>query len=312
MGALILASDEGQFGLARSIEAFRAGGDPVSCLEAGIRAVEDDPRARTVGYGGAPAADGRMSLDASIMEGTTRRCGSVGGLCATRYPIAVARAVMEHLPHVMLAGDGAERFAREIGCEQRDMLTDEAREDYHEWQAYHGIARGGEPSAPLLSTLDFTPRRNLSFGTVTFLMRDSTGRLAGGASTSGWAYKYPGRLGDSPVIGAGVYVDDRYGGATCTHTGEMTIRTAAAHSVVMHLRYGRPLIEACHLVAEDLTELSGGYLGPVIIHAMNRAGEVYVLQVGETDGDDYWVWREEEAAPTRHTPARFTPGTPQR
>ncbi len=302
MAAVILASDEGGFGIAQSVRAFHDGLGVVECLERGIQAVEDDPRALTVGFGGAPDAEGRMSLDASIMEGASRRCGSVGALSTARHPISVARKVMETLPHVLLVGAGAERFVSETSSEQREMLSDSAREDLSEWLSARKLSPSIGPDEPLIPHMDFSAKKNLSFGTVTFLMRDSAGKLAAGGSTSGWAYKYPGRIGDTPLVGAGLYVDDRYGGATCTHTGEMTIRAGTAHSVVMHMRYGKSVKEACWLGAEDLAQLSGGYLGPVIIHAISREGEPYVLQLGETDGDQYWVWREGDAEPSAASP----------
>jgi L-asparaginase len=291
MGAIILASDEGGFGMEAAVAAFNRTGSRFDALEEGIRAVEDDLRARTVGFGGAPNAEGVMELDASFMDGTTRMCGAVGALRETRYPIKVARRVMEDLPHVFLVGNGAQRFAREMGAEARDMLAPESRDDFVEWMASHQMTPERLAMEPLRPLMDYTPKRDLSFGTVTFVMRDDAGRFAGGVSTSGWAYKYPGRLGDSPVIGAGLYVDDRYGACACTHTGEMTIRATTAHSVVMHMRYGKSVQEACHLAAEDLLSLSGGYLGPVILHALDRDGIPYVLRVGDTDGNRAWCWK---------------------
>jgi len=152
--------------------------------------------------------------------------------------------------------------------------------------------------------MDFKPRSNLSLGTVTMIVRDRQGKFAGGVSTSGWAYKYPGRIGDSPIVGAGLYVDSRHGAATCTHTGEMTIRASTAHSVVMHMRYGKSVKEACELAAEDLLSLAGGYLGPVIIHALDKGGEPYVLRLGETQGDNYWLWKETEGKICREKAVR--------
>ena len=291
MGAIILASDEGQFGMAAAAVTFARTGSRFDALEAGIKAVEDDLRARTVGFGGAPNAAGVMELDASFMDGETRMCGAVGALRDTRHPIVVARRVMEELPHVFLVGAGAARFAREVNAESRDMLAPVSRDDFAEWMSAHQTTAERLAVEPLKPLMDYTPKRDLSFGTVTFVMRDEAGHFAGGVSTSGWAYKYPGRLGDSPVIGAGLYVDDRYGACACTHTGEMTIRATAAHSVVMHMRYGRSVEEACRLAAEDLLTLTGGYLGPVILHALDRHGTPFVLRVGDTDGDRAWLWR---------------------
>lgn len=304
MSAVILASDEGEFGIDAAIAAYDRTGSRFDALEAGIRAVEDDIRARTVGYGGAPNAEGVIELDASFMDGSTRMCGAVGAIRGTRHPIAVARQVMERLPHVFLVGAGAKRFAAEVGAEERTMLAPEASDDYARWCQHRGVKESTIARQPLLPLMDLNTRANLSRGTVTFLMRDGQGRFAGGVSTSGWAYKYPGRLGDSPVIGAGLYVDDRYGACACTHTGEMTIRASTAHAVVMHMRYGKSVEEACRLAAEDLGALHGGYLGPVILHALDRAGESFILGVGLQASSRFWVWREADGKTTVGEPAR--------
>jgi L-asparaginase len=145
------------------------------------------------------------------------------------------------------------------------------------------------PLAPLVS---FKTRSDLSKGTVTFLVRDREGHLCGGVSTSGWAYKYPGRLGDSPVIGAGLYVDNRYGGAACTHTGEMTIRAGTTRSIVLYMKKGATVVEACNEAAADLRELQGGYLGPVIIQAIDKHGETCSVTLGGDEGDVGCFWRE--------------------
>jgi len=304
MGAIILASDEGEFGIDAAVAAYARTGSRFDALEAGIQAVEDDVRARTVGFGGAPNAEGAMELDASFMDGTTRMCGAVGALRDTRHPITVARRVMEQLPHVFLVGTGAKRFAGEVSAESSDMFAPEARQEYARWCESRGLCESNIGTQPLVPLMDFKTRANLSRGTVTFLMRDREGRFAGGVSTSGWAYKYPGRLGDSPVIGAGLYVDDRYGGCACTHTGEMTIRAATAHAVVMHMRYGKSVEEACRTAAEDLGTLSGGYLGPVIIHALDKHGEAFVLGIGLQSPSRFWRWKEEDRQPTVGEPAR--------
>ncbi len=129
------------------------------------------------------------------------------------------------------------------------------------------------------------------------MAKDKNGNLAGGVSTSGWAYKYPGRLGDSPIIGAGLYVDNRYGGAACTHTGEMTIRASTARSVVLYMKKGASVEESCQEAMQDLSDLKGGYLGPVIIHAIDRKGNPYVMTSGGDSGDGGWWWSQELSEP---------------
>lgn len=294
MTATILTSHEGLYGIQETIDGLRSGASALDSLERGIKRIEDDIRARTVGFGGAPNALGVMQLDASVMNGATLEVGAVGALLGCRYPFSVARKVMETLPHVLLAGEGASRFAQEMGIEQAEPLAAEARQDYEKWAAEHFSDEqrknlGGVALAPHIS---FKTRTDLSKGTVTFLVRDDAGHLFGGVSTSGWAYKYPGRLGDSPIVGAGMYVDNRYGGAACTHTGEMTIRAGTARSVVLYMKRGATVEEAVREAIADLRYLKGGYLGPVIIHALNREGEPFVATTGGNQGDVYCFWQQ--------------------
>jgi L-asparaginase len=304
MTATVLTSHEGMYGIQGTIEALNNGLSPLDSLERGVKMVEDDHRARTVGFGGAPNIMGLMQCDASVMDGETLKVGAVGAIDGCRYPITAARKVLETLPHVLLVGEGASRFAREMGIEQSDLLYDESKVAYAKWLESNMTAeqRTKIDSIPLAPFISFNTRSDLSRGTVTFLVRDARGHLYGGVSTSGWAYKYPGRLGDTPIIGAGMYVDNRYGGAACTHTGEMTIRAGTARAVVLYMKRGATVFEAVHEAVADLKDLRGGYLGPVIIHAMDRNGEPYVVTTGGDEGDSYCVWREgmasfEERAP---------------
>jgi beta-aspartyl-peptidase (threonine type) len=294
MTATILTSHEGLYGISGTIDGLTSGRPTIDALEAGIKMVENDHRARTVGFGGAPTILGTMQLDASIMDGGTLKVGAVGAIEGCKHPITAARKVLETLPHVFLVGEGASRFAREMGIEQSDMLYDESKTAYRAWLDANLSAeqRQNIGTIPLVPFISFNTRSDLSRGTVTFLVRDSLGNLYGGVSTSGWAYKYPGRLGDSPVIGSGMYVDNRYGGAACTHTGEMTIRAGTARSVVLYMKKGATVQEAVQEAVNDLRDLKGGYLGPVIIHAIDRHGEHYVVTTGGDEGDSYCLWRE--------------------
>jgi beta-aspartyl-peptidase (threonine type) len=131
-----------------------------------------------------------------------------------------------------------------------------------------------------------------SHGTTVFLVRSKDGNLAGGVSTSGWAYKYPGRLGDSPIIGAGLYVDNRYGAVACSHTGEMTIRAGTSRAIIAYIKKGATVEEACHEALDDLRALKGGYIGRVVIHAMDKDGKPCVVGLGFEEEVPYWYWRE--------------------
>ena len=294
MGHVVLANCEGGVGLKDAADALESGAPPVDAVETAIRAVELDPAVRTVGVGGAPNILGQVECDACIMCGTTLRSGAVGALRNYSHAISVARGVMERTPHVMLAGDGAERFAAEMGAERGELLTEDASARYMKWLDRHIPAghRAEWPDIPLAPHVRHPSDSPVSHGTVAFLVRDRDGRMAGGVSSSGWAYKYPGRIGDSPIIGAGLYVDGRYGGAACTHTGEMIIRAGTARAVVAYMKKGATVEEACREAFEDLRLLEGGYRGAVLIHAMDAGGATFVLSTGNDGGVNYWLWTD--------------------
>jgi L-asparaginase len=178
---------------------------------------------------------------------------------------------MKRLPHVLLVGAGAERFARETGAESGQLLTPGQSRKFRDW------TRANKPHCRTTAELAWAAARTLKTkGTVVYLARDVRGNLAAGTSTSGWAYRYPGRLGDSPIIGAGLYADTRYGACGCTHVGEMTIRCATARSVVLYMKMGASVTEACTEALTDLRDLKGGFLGRVMLHAMDREGHCCV------------------------------------
>lgn len=294
MRAVILTNSEGRPGVNTAVEALRMGRTALDAIESGIRIVELDPTIRTVGFGGAPNILGEMELDASIMCGTTQRAGAVGALKGFLHPISVARQVMERTPHVMLVGGGAARFAAAIGAESGKLLSDESRAEYERWLADSLTLeqKSRWPDVPLHELIPPISRTGKPGGTTCFLARGNDGQYAGGVSTSGWAYKHPGRLGDSPVIGAGLYVDDRHGAAACTNTGEMTIRAGTSRAVVAYMKKGASVSEACREALDDLRALRGGYLGPVVVHAIDRDGNVEVAGFALAKEASYWYWRD--------------------
>jgi beta-aspartyl-peptidase (threonine type) len=183
---------------------------------------------------------------------------------------------MESLPHVFLVGRGAERFAREMGSAECDLLTPEAAQVW----AGRLQAMMPEPAFRKLAELpdlwrwvELATDPELARGTVNFLVQDAQGDLCAGTSTSGWAWKYPGRLGDTPVIGAGLYADNRYGAVACTGMGEMAIRASTARSLVLYLKLGHPLAEAGRQAVHDLDDLGGRYRSRMNIVVLNRAGQ---------------------------------------
>jgi len=289
---IILANSAGGVGMAAAYQALQAGSPALDVVEAGIRPVETDPSVRSVGVGGWPNLLGQVELDASIMDGRTLSTGAVGALHGYLHPISVARQVMVRLPHVFLVGAGAARFAAEIGAEAGETLTEEARGEWEAWLAGHvpPDVRDRWPDVSLAGWARLTVDPETSGGTTTFLVQDAAGDLAAGVSTCGWAFKYPGRLGDSPVIGAGSYADNRYGAAACTGFGELTIRAGTSRSVVLYMKTGMTVEEACHEALNDLRALRRAFKGGITLHAIDAAGRPYVTAIGRGGGLACWVW----------------------
>jgi len=272
---LVVASANGQIGIQEAMRVLKDGGSAVDAVETGARLVESNPDDHTVGYSGLPNLLGEVELDASVMDGLTLRAGAVGAVKNYEHAISLARKVMEELPHVMLVGSGAERFAREMGFPERNLLTPEAEKVWREIFEDEGPSVYMERMKYLDGVRKFArlaadPERPNE--TVNFIAMDARGNLAAGVSTSGWAWKYPGRLGDSPVIGAGNYADNRYGAAACTGRGEMAMRLCTAHSVVMHLKMGMSVTDAGTQATKDLAYLVDPYFGRVSVIAVDARG----------------------------------------
>ena len=279
MHASIVASTNAGVGIADGMAVLRAGGTVVDAVVATIRRVEENPEDHSVGFSGLPNALGEVELDASIMDGRTLATGAVAALKGYQDAIDLAAAVMRELPHVLIAGEGAVRLAAEVGLSPRDLLTPEAQAiwasrlgDASTDSAYQAKVR------ELASQLSRDPERpHDAHGTVNVIARDGFGNLACGVSTSGWAWKYPGRVGDSPIVGAGNYADNRYGAAACTGRGEMAQRLCTAHSVVTFMRCGMPLREALREAAADLHRLEDRYWSEVNIIGIDREGDYYAV-----------------------------------
>ncbi len=204
-------------------------GNALDAVEKGVMVSEADPEGQSVGLGGLPDRDGHVSLDACIMD-DQGNCGSVCFLEGILHPISVARLVMEKTPHVMLAGEGAQQFALENGFEIVDLLTEKSRQDWMKWKVKS----------------KYDPVINVeNHDTIGMIAVDEEGRLAGACTTSGMAYKMHGRVGDSPIIGAGLYVDGEIGAAVATGHGEMVMKTLGSFLVVENMRRGASAQEAC-------------------------------------------------------------------
>lgn len=213
-------------------QTLASGGSSLDAVEIACRDAESDLTNHTVGKGGRPDASGHVSLDASIMLSPAKR-GAVAYVGRYEHPISIARAVMERTPHVLLAGDGAEQFALAQGFERADLLTDEARRQWEDWRVTGHV----QPAHPApIPNIEEKPHP--SHDTIGVLALDSHGTLAGGCSTSGMAYKLPGRVGDSPIIGHALYVDPQVGAAVATGHGELVMSVCGAFLATEHLRRG--------------------------------------------------------------------------
>jgi len=261
------------FGVGANAEAWKIlskNGRALDAVEAGVQVPESDPKITTVGFGGLPDRDGRVTLDACIMD-EFANCGSVACLEHIVHPISVARKVMEKTPHVMLVGDGALQFALANGFKKENLLTEESEKAWKEW----------------LKKAEYKPIANIeNHDTIGMLALDANQNLSAACTTSGMAYKIHGRVGDSPIIGAGLFVDNEIGAATSTGVGEEVIRICGSHLVVELMRQGNSPQEACELAVKRIVknqpkkskEMQVGFL------AISRNGELgaYALQKGFT------------------------------
>jgi N4-(beta-N-acetylglucosaminyl)-L-asparaginase len=306
---MLLANAEAWPGFDTTVDLLKEGGAAIPAMVSGIAKVEHEARVRSVGYGGWPNMLGEMEFDAGVMDGTTRDVGAVGAVPATLPVSALAYEVMQHLPHVMLTGAGARRFATERGFPVDEVLHPDSKRVWwerlqQEMSPDQLAAFPDIPLAPLSNTITDPERVR---DTTVFLGRDVGANLGVVTSTSGWAWKYPGRLGDSPIPGAGFYADSRYGAAACTHTGEMTMRCGTARSIVLALRLGHTLEDAVKLAVEELAELKTGFLAGVVIHAMDAKGNHQVVNYRCDDDIRYWYWDERMAAPELRIAANVKP-----
>ncbi len=252
-------------------EVLKKGGRALDAVEAGVKIPEGDPTERSVGYGGRPDRDGRVTLDACIMDEMSN-IGSVGCLEYIKHPISVARAVMEKTPHVMLVGDGALQFALAQGFPKENLLVPDSEKEWKEW----------------LKTSEYKPIANIeNHDTIGMIALDAHGNLSGACTTSGMAFKMHGRLGDSPIIGAGLYVDNEIGAATATGHGEEVIRISGSHLVVELMRQGKSPQKACEEAVlrvvklmknrnKNLKDIQVGFI------ALNKKGDYgsYCVQSG--------------------------------
>ena len=245
------------------IDLIRAGGDTLDAVVAGVNIVEEDPEDTSVGYGGLPNEEGVVELDACVMHGPSRRAGSVGALRGIKTPSKIAKLVMERSDHIMIVGEGALRFAKAHGFKEENLLTEKARLAWLMWkESGTGDWGPGLDAPPKPAGQAGLPKRypdakpewlawargvleDRPTGTINCLALNRKGEMSGCTTTSGLAWKIPGRVGDSPIIAAGLYVDQDVGAAGSTGRGEENIRIAGAHTVVENMRHGMSPKEAC-------------------------------------------------------------------
>lgn len=259
-------------GLAAGIELLRAGASALDAVEAAIRLVESDEDNHTVGVSGMPNLLGEVELDASVMDGATRRAGAVAAVTGFPHPITIARAVCERLPqHLLLVGAGAERFADDVGIERGPTLTDAARQRWRDGLSAAGIEAATARFGPgerayreqVLERLASMQVPDPPWDTVNALALDAAGNLAVGVSTSGYPWKYPGRISDSAIIGAGNYCDNAVGGAACTGRGELAIRGTTARSVLYALAADGDPAKACAEALAETLDLPDEFRSPL-------------------------------------------------
>jgi N4-(beta-N-acetylglucosaminyl)-L-asparaginase len=252
---IAIASGNGQRAVDKTMELMKQGADPLDAVIAGVNIVESDPNDMSVGYGGIPNEEGVVELDASVMHGPTHNAGAVASLRNIKNPSKVAKLVMERTDHALLVGKGALKFAQAHGFKEEDLLTDKARERWLRWKETLSDRDNWFP--PKSDELDQEVREIVAFyGTINCCALDDKGNLAGVTTTSGLAYKISGRVGDSPIIGAGLYVDNDVGAAGSTGRGEANILTCGSNMVVEFMRDGFSPEEACLKALERIADKS--------------------------------------------------------
>ncbi len=254
------------------------GGRALDACEAGVKIVEADPTDTSVGIGGFPDRDGHVTLDACVMD-EFGNCGSVVFIEDILHPVSVARLVMEKTPHVFLAGSGAQQFALENGFKKENLLTDNARNAWLKWKEEKNYI----PS-------EHAPNHD----TIGMIALDKKGNLSGACSTSGWAFKVRGRFGDSPVIGAGLYVDNEYGAATATGLGEVMIKICGTHLICEFMRMGQSPQQACQNAVKRVYDKFPNYRKDQICFiALGKDGRHGAYSM--TKGFQYTITKEGES-----------------
>jgi N4-(beta-N-acetylglucosaminyl)-L-asparaginase len=278
---VVISSANGRAACAKAMELLKSGADTLDAVIAGVNIVELDPNDTSVGYGGLPNEDGVVELDSCVMHGPTKRAGSVAAIQGIKTPSKIAKLVMDHTSHVMIVGEGALKFAEAYGYQKEDLLTEKSRTAWLVWKESLRTPNAFNNWVPMSQNLRADaepPLKQLrerfpnvddatlawawdmaihpTYGTINCMALNEKGEMSGVTTTSGLAWKIPGRVGDSPIIGAGLFVDQEVGGAGSTGVGELNIRVVGGHTVVESMRRGMSPKEA---VLEALKRVSALY-----------------------------------------------------
>ncbi len=284
-GPIAISSRNGTRAVEKAVEVLKTGADALDAVIAGVNLVEEDPNDISVGYGGLPNEDGVVQLDSAVMHGPTGRAGAVGALEGVKYPSKVARMVLERTDHVLLVGKGAQDFARMHGFPIENLLTDRAREIWVKWKE---TLSNKDDYLPPHQPTDRDIGANLEaverhWGTIHCSAIDLSGNISCVTTTSGLSFKIPGRVGDSPIIGAGLYVDNEVGAAGSTGRGEANLENLCSFLIVERMRMGDSPEQAClyacqrivdHTRLAYLLDDAGRPKFNVKFYALNKAGEV--------------------------------------
>jgi N4-(beta-N-acetylglucosaminyl)-L-asparaginase len=282
-GPVFLATwKHGKPAVDRAAEVFQSGASLLDAVEKGINIPESDPKVTSVGYGGLPNAEGVMELDAAIMDGTRHRAGSVCNLHGIKNPISVARLVLEKTRHTTMAGEGALRFALQFGFKTEQLLTPESLKKWQEWKAN-----------PHHETFWITPDNH---DTIGFVATDGKGHMVSGCSTSGLAWKIPGRVADSPLVGCGVFADDNAGAASATGDGDLMTNYCTSVSIVHLMARGATPEEAASDVLRNMVKtIPANKDGECAVIAMNNRGEIGTASMNAKFHLQYALWRDGES-----------------
>jgi N4-(beta-N-acetylglucosaminyl)-L-asparaginase len=266
----------------RAAEVFKGGGSLLDAIEKGVNVPESDPSVTSVGYGGLPNAEGVVELDAAIMDGTRHHAGAVCSLHGIKNPISVARLVLEKTTHTTLAGEGAFRFALEMGFKPEQLLTPESLMKWLEWKADPKRQTFWKDSA--------------NHDTIGMVGTDGKGHMVSGCSTSGLSWKIPGRVGDSPLVGCGVYADDSVGAASATGDGDLMTNYCTSVSIVHMLARGMSPQDACNELLHHMVKtISANKDAECAVIAMNNRGEIGATSMNNKFHLKYALWRNDES-----------------